>query len=356
MLIESFFSTECNRELEFELKDVLYDAEDIIEGYRSKIEASKRDQVRKWSLTTTLSSHYEDVSFRYQLGNKIKRINERLDKIKKDWEMVNRLKTTPKGGGKDPVHGEHVNPKEATHHIGVQLPIGRENDKKVLVEMLSSNDFCSKTEKGGASIISILGKGGIGKTTLANMVFNEVEQQIGERRWFCVSERPNHKDLLQQILREVCKSSGENTHCSLTDLCTQLLNELSKEKILLVLDDVWEVKWWEEEIGGTLVVGAMWRKILITSRKKYVSEGMGAFYMHELQEFNFHQSWYFFLKEVLREGQTEEHSVMHKNKFVGEGIIKKCGGLPLVIKMVGSMIRTKKMSREDWKSVVDSKI
>uniref|UniRef100_A0A5K0Y516 NB-ARC domain-containing protein n=1 Tax=Nymphaea colorata TaxID=210225 RepID=A0A5K0Y516_9MAGN len=148
---------------------------------------------------------------------------------------------------------------------------------------------------------------------------------------------------------------GENTDCSLTDLCTQLLDKLSKEKILLVLDDVWEVKWWEEELGGTLMASAMERKFLIISRKKYVSEGMGAFYMDELQEFNFHQSWYLFLKEGLREGQTEEVSVMHKIKFDGEGIVKKCGGLPLVIKMVGSMIRTMQMSRENWKSVVDSK-
>ncbi|KAF3793155.1 putative disease resistance protein [Nymphaea thermarum] len=354
---ESFYSKECDRELEFELKDVLYDAEDIVEGYRSKIEASKRDQVRKRSLTTALSSYYEDVSFRYQLGNKIKKINERLDKIKKDWDMVDRLKTTPKRGGKDPVHGEHDNLKEATHHIGVQLPIGRENDKKVLVEKLSSNDFCSKTEKGGASIISIVGKGGIGKTTLAKMIFNEVELQFGERRWWvCVSERPNRKDLEQQIVRAVCKSFGENTDCSLTDLCTQLRNELSKEKFLLVLDDVWEVKWWEEEIEGTLMAGAMGSKILITSRKKYVSEGMGAFYMHELQEFSFHESWDLFLKAALREGQTEEDLVMHKINYVGERIVKKCGGLPLVIKIVGCMMRTKNMSRKDWKSIMDSKI
>nr|VVW92073.1 unnamed protein product [Nymphaea colorata] len=95
--------------------------------------------------------------------------------------------------------------------------------------MLPLNDFCGETEKDGASIISIVGKGGIGKTTLANMVFNEIEQQFGERRWWvCVLERPNHKDLVRQILREVCKSSGEITDCSLTDLCKQLLNELSK--------------------------------------------------------------------------------------------------------------------------------
>ncbi|XP_031505697.1 putative disease resistance protein RGA3 [Nymphaea colorata] len=119
---------------------------------------------------------------------------------------------------------------------------------------------------GGVSIIFIVGKGGIGKTTLAKMVFNETKQYFGKRRcWVCVSERPNLKDLVQQILREV---SGENPDCSLSELCTQLRNELSKENFLLVLDDVWELKWWDGGVEGTLMAGAMGSNILITSGKE----------------------------------------------------------------------------------------
>ncbi|XP_031499289.1 disease resistance protein RPP13-like [Nymphaea colorata] len=222
-------------------------------------------------------------------------------------------------GGEGLVHGEHDNPRETTHHMGVQPPTGKEDDKKVIVEKLLLNDSTerSKTQKGGVSIISIVGKGGIGKTALAKMVFKELKEHFGKR------------------LTEVCKGSGENPDCSLSELCTQLRNELSKGKFLLVLDDVWELKSWEEEVEGTLMMGVTGCNILMTSRNKNVSYGMRASYMHELREFSFDQSWELFLKEALRKRQIEEDLVMHKIRDVGERIVRECGVLPLVIKMVG---------------------
>uniref|UniRef100_A0A5K1EVA4 Disease resistance protein winged helix domain-containing protein n=2 Tax=Nymphaea colorata TaxID=210225 RepID=A0A5K1EVA4_9MAGN len=104
------------------------------------------------------------------------------------------------------------------------------------------------------------------------------------------------------------------------------------------------------------MMGVMGSNIFMTSRNKNVSYGMRASYMHELLEFSFDQSWELFLKETLREGETEEDLVMHKIRDVGKRIIRKCGGLPLVIKMVGSMMHTKKMHTEDWKFIEGSKI
>ncbi|KAF3793158.1 Disease resistance protein [Nymphaea thermarum] len=364
-----FFSSERDRYLEGELKDVFYDAQDIIEKYQTKIKLSKRekDSLTSWNKVRkpwiTLCSCFKlHVCASYKFSNETKKINGRLDEIKKDWDIVVLLKTIQKVGDAALVSGEYDNPRETTHHIGVESHMGREDDKKVIVKKLLSHDstHSSMTKKGSVSIISIIGKGGIGKTTLAKMVFREIQQQFGKRRWWvCISERPNRKDLLQKILKEVKevrKDPQEDTNSSLSELCTQLRNELSKDKYLLVLDDVWDLNWWDEEVGETLMAGAMGSKILITSRNRDVSHGMHASYMHELRELNFQQIWDLFLKGALSEGQTEQDLVIHNVRDVGESIVKKCGGLPLVIKTVGSMMHTKRMSRENWKSVEDSKI
>ncbi|XP_031473631.1 disease resistance protein RGA2-like [Nymphaea colorata] len=360
-----FFSTERDRDLEIELKDIFYDAQDIIEEYQNIVYLSKREKDSMTSLNkvrkpwiTLCSCFKEHVSASYQLGNEIKKINQRLDEIENDSKMVDLLNTTPKeSGGGGPIGDEHNNPPETTHHISTaQPPIGRANDKEKVKELL----FDGSTENSvlgrrGVSIVSIVGQGGIGKSTLAKMVFKEAEEQFGKHRWWvCVSDKPNRTGLLQKILKEVCKESERELEgiTSLSDLCTQLQSELSKSRFLLVLDDVWELGWWTGEIENTLMGGAKASKILITSRNVEVSQGIGA-KMHKLPEMTFEESWRLFLDVALKE---ESELVSHNLKGIGERIVAKCGGLPLVIQTVGSLMRTKRMTKAVWESIEKSEI
>ncbi|XP_049937193.1 putative disease resistance RPP13-like protein 1 [Nymphaea colorata] len=360
-----FFSNERNRDLEGKLKDIVYDAQDIIEEYQTIIDLSKRQRgsVSSWNKVrkpwiTLCSCFKEHVSASYQLGNEIKNINQRLDDIEKDSKMVDLLNTTPQESrGEGSIGGKHDNPRETTHHIGTAQPlIGRADDKEKVKALLFDGSMESSVlGKHGVSIVSIVGQGGVGKTTLAKMVFKEVEEQFGKHRWWVyVSEKPNRTCLLQKILKEVCKMSEREVEgiTSLSELCTQLQSELSNSKFFLVLDDVWELGWWEGEVENTLRGGAKESKILITSRKVEVSQGIGA-KMHKLPEMTFDESWRLFLDVSLK----EENELVSRNlKGIGQRIVGKCGGLPLVVRTVGSLMRTKTMTKDDWKSVEKSEI
>ncbi|KAF3787328.1 putative disease resistance protein [Nymphaea thermarum] len=203
------------------------------------------------------------------------------------------------------------------------------DDKEKVKELLfDGSTESSVPPKHGVSIVSIVGQGGIGKTTLAKMVFKEVEEQFGKRRWWvCVSHKPNPMNLLQKILKEVCKGCEREIDgiTSFSDLCTRLQSELSNNKFLLVLDDVWELDWWWGEVEDTLMGGAKESKILITSRKVLGIHGK----MHKLSEMTFDESWRLFLDVALKE---ENELVSHNLKGTGERIVGRCGGLPLVVK------------------------
>ncbi|XP_031501381.1 disease resistance protein RGA2-like [Nymphaea colorata] len=360
-----FFSNERDKDLEGELKDAFYDAQDIIQEYLTIIELSKRDKgsMSSWNKVrkpwiTLCSCFKEHVSASYQLGNEVRRINEKLDEIEKNIKTMDFVNTTPKeSSGEGPMGGVRDNPRETTHHIGtVQPHLGRADDKEKVKELLFDGSIESSVlGKRGVSIVSIVGQGGIGKTTLAKMIFKETEEQFGKRRWWvCVSKKPNRTDLLQKILKVVCKGSERELEgvTSLSDLCTRLQSELSKSRFLLVLDDIWELSWWGGEVEDTLRGGAKESKILITSRYIEVSQGIGA-KMHKLPEMTFEESWSLFLDVALKE---ENELASHNLKDIGERIVDKCGGLPLVVQTVGSLMRTKRMTEDAWNSVEKSGI
>ncbi|XP_049937067.1 disease resistance protein RPS2-like [Nymphaea colorata] len=160
--------------------------------------------------------------------------------------------------------------------------------------------------------------------------------------------------LLRKILKEVCKESEEELKgsTSLSGLCTRIQSELSKSKFLLVFDDVWELGWWMGEVADTLTGGAKESKILITSRKVEVSQVIGD-KMYKLTEMSLDEIWSLFLRVAkIQEHELESHNL----KGIGEKIVAKCGGLPLVVQTVGSLMCTKRMTKDDWESIDKSEI
>lgn len=60
-------------------------------------------------------------------------------------------------------------------------------------------------------LVAIVGPGGIGKTTLANLVYKRLQRQFDCGAFVSVSHRPNKKNILSSILRQVSQNVYENT-------------------------------------------------------------------------------------------------------------------------------------------------
>jgi len=238
----------------------------------------------------------------------------------------------------------HVNPSNVT---------GREHDKNQIVKALVQ-DVHHQT----LSVIPIVGMGGVGKTTLAKLVFNNVNINacFSLKMWVCVSNDFELRSLLIKILNSAPNSTWENFNNFETEqLQNRLRNTLQGQKFLLVLDDVWnEVPQRWNELKEIIDSGVEGSKILVTTRSHAVATVMHTKSSNSylLQCLSEEDSLSLYVKSAFEDGNEEKHPELLE---IGKKIVKKCGGLPLAVKTVGSSLFLR-VDKKEWESIRDSEI
>ncbi|XP_043718670.1 putative disease resistance protein RGA4 isoform X1 [Telopea speciosissima] len=301
---------------------------------------------RKWSFQTTwyqnrYSKYFSGSNplvFHSKMAHKIKDIMERLDRIQKD-DVRAKSQFTTQSIDMDinDNHRRHTN----SFVIGSEV-LGRDKDKENLVELLTSG-----VNQENVMVIAIIGIGGLGKTTLAQYVYNDerVKTHFDLRIWVCVSFDFNVEHLANKILENQPES----------ELRVKLLRvKLSKTRYLLVLDDVWNEhpgKW--EDLRKLLIGEASGIMILVTTRSQEVASIMHpvkSFYL--LEGLNENDCESLFNERAFGKGKEANHPELVE---IGKAIVKKCGGVPLAAKVLGSLLCLKR-NKKDWLGVLHTEI
>ena len=163
----------------------------------------------------------------------------------------------------------------------------RGEDKKAVISLLL--DF--KVEE-KAFFISIVGIGGLGKTTLAQYVYNDenVKNYFELKMWVCVSDVFDLKTIVEKIIRSATSSNFGNLE--MDQLQNEFRKNLNQKKYLLVLDNVWNEdneNWCN--LKRLLIGGAKGSKVVITTRTKLVAEITSTISPYFLKGLSKNQSW-----------------------------------------------------------------
>lgn len=289
-----------------------------------------------------LTAQLKQVGLRREIALKIKNLNDTLDGIAKERHDYS-FQTTNFVPNKR---------RETTSFVDEKEIYGRHEDKDVLISKLLGESSDVSTHP---VIIPVVGMGGIGKTTLAKLVFNDerVVEHFAQRIWVCVSD-PFDEIRIAKAILESLGNSNQGGLDTLETLLHQVRQSMEGQKFLLVLDDVWSddrEKW--EQLTQPLRYGGVGSRVLVTTRKKEVAIMIGAAsQMITLQLLSDEYCWSIFSGLAFRERNREECKQL---EGVGKEIASRCRGLPLLAKTLGSLMCSKETKRE-WEDVLCSRI
>ncbi|XP_066335204.1 disease resistance protein RGA5-like [Miscanthus floridulus] len=232
--------------------------------------------------------------------------------------------------------------QEARDLVGIDAP------REEIISLLRCED---KEHK----VVSIYGIGGQGKTTLAMEVYHEITEAAFDRRAFVsVSQTPDMKKLLRDILSQISKSHFDQSQMLETvEQLIRTVKECLKDKRYFIwIDDIWSVSAWEL-VRSALPVNDNGSRIITTTRIEAVAKSCSigiAAQMYQAKPLSHEDSQRLFFKRLFLSGD-DCHPDLRK---VSDDILKKCCGLPLAIISIAGLLANRRKVVEVWVNVLRS--
>ncbi|XP_056161604.1 putative disease resistance RPP13-like protein 1 [Syzygium oleosum] len=322
-----------------DVRDLAYDLEDLIDEFATEAAQAKSEVESSTSRDESSGSNPNSCALVYE--TKVQEINDRLEEIVTREACLSLRKNVVD-------RSNYTNKRLPSTSLPEPQFFGREKEEAEILELLTSeaeNDSI-------LSIVPIVGMGGIGKTALAQRLFDnaKVIRCFESRAWVCVSDVFDVLDITKNILQSITGLSCEGKDLNWVQV--KLKDNLFGKKFLLVLGDVWNEKYgeWTAHLKP-FEVGAKGSKIIVTTRNLSVVSITGAS-PYPLEVLSLDNCLSLLAYHAL--GATNFKSDPYL-EIVGKKVAKKCKGLPLVVKILGGLLRNK-WNPDEWEAILNNRM
>ncbi|XP_075523620.1 putative late blight resistance protein homolog R1A-10 [Primulina tabacum] len=342
-------SEKCNStitDLEGQIRDAAYEAEDIIESHLAK-EALSESSTSFWemfcsTIQNVLPAFRQSEVLNHDLEMEIKHLRKSIEefefildsffKIKKG-KMIELLRPVTES-----LAGARLS---RTTSCGQRAMVGLNEDFLKIKDWLTGSSSSRE-------IISIVGMGGIGKTTLGRNLYEDslIDYHFDTRAWVTVSQDYHWQVVVKDLWNSIAlvKRESHDEVC-LEKSAESVYKHLKGRRYLIVMDDVWDTEFWDD-VRRLFPDDDNGSRIILTTRLSEVAfSSESVSYIHDMNLLGFEESWNLLCAKVF--GEECCPSELEK---IGKDIARNCKGLPLALVTIGGVL-SKSRTQDYWEYI-----
>nr|UBY06942.1 NBS-LRR disease resistance protein [Dasypyrum villosum] len=225
--------------------------------------------------------------------------------------------------------------------------VGVDKNREKLEQWLVGDDL-------ECSVISLLGMGGLGKTALAANVYKKEREKFQCYAWVSISQTYSREDVLRNMIKELFKDNASALSSTLAmdimSLEETLKKYLEQRKYFIILDDVWDPEAFDD-LSRIFIHNDKGSRVMLTTREARVAALASRGRILTMETLPEDKAWDLFCKKAFP--RDTNHECPTELKPSSKEIVSKCKGLPLAIVSVGSLLRVREKTMEEWRRIND---